>query len=83
MLACVCAQSLRSCPTFATLWTRAHQVTLSMGFSRLEYWIGLPCHPPGNIPDPGIKPKSPSSPTLQANSLPLAPPGKPTEKHKH
>ena len=39
---------------FATLWTVAHQVPLSMGFSRQEYWSGLPCPPPG-LPDPGIK----------------------------
>ena len=40
---------------FATLWTVVHQVPLSMGFSRQEYWSGLPCLPPGDLPDPGIK----------------------------
>ena len=43
------------------------------GFSRPEYWSGLPCPPPGNLPDPGIKPRSP---TLQADSLPAESPGK-------
>ena len=41
-----------------TLWTVAHQSPLSMGFSRQEYWSGLPCLPPGDLPDPGIKPTS-------------------------
>ena len=43
---------------FATLWTIAHQAPLSMGFSRQEYWSGLPCPPPGDLPDPRIKPMS-------------------------
>ena len=47
----------------------AHQAPLSMGFSRQEYWSGLPCPPPGNLPYPGIKPLSPA---LQADSLPLS-----------
>ena len=42
----------------ATLWTAACQVPLSLGFSRQEYWSGLPCWPPGDLPDPGIKPRS-------------------------
>ena len=58
---------------FATLWTVARQAPLSMGFSRQEYWSGLPCPPPGDLPNPGIEP---GSPTLQANSLPSEPPGK-------
>ena len=40
----------------ATLWTVAHQAPLSMGFSRPEYWSGLPHPPPGDLPDPGIEP---------------------------
>ena len=40
--------------------TVAHQAPLSMGFSRQEYWSGLPCPPPGDLPDPGIKPESPA-----------------------
>ena len=49
---------------FATLWTLAHQAPLSMGFSRQEYWSGLPCPPPGDLLDPGIEPGSLESPTL-------------------
>ena len=59
---------------FATLWTVAHQAPLSMGFSRQEHWNGLPCPLPGNLPDPGIEPRSPA---LEADSLPSKPPGKP------
>ena len=59
---------------FATLWTVAQQVPQSMGFSRQEYWNGLPCPPPGDLPDPGIKSESPA---LQADSLLPEPPGKP------
>ena len=40
---------------FATLWIVARQASLSMGFSRQEYWSGLPCPPPGDLPDPGIE----------------------------
>ena len=43
---------------FATPWTVAHQAPLSMGFSRQEYWSGLPFPSPGDLPDPGIKPRS-------------------------
>ena len=53
---------------FATPWTVARQAPLSMGFSRQEYWSGLPCLSPGDLPDPGIKPRSPA---LQADSLPF------------
>ena len=45
---------------FATLWTVAHQTPLSTGFSRQECWSGLPCHPPGDLPDPGMEPGSPA-----------------------
>ena len=48
-----------------TLWTVARQAPLSMGFSRQEYWSGLPCPPPGNLPDPGIEPTSLTSPALR------------------
>ena len=44
---------------FATPWTVAGQASLSMGFSRQEYWSGESCSPPGDLPDPGIKPMSP------------------------
>ena len=60
----------------ATLWTIACQVPLSMKFSRQEYWRGLPFPTPGNLPDPGIKPASPASPTWAGGFLPLVPPGK-------
>ena len=56
-----------------TPWTIAHQAPLSKGFSRQEYWSGLPFPTPGNLPDWGIEHSSPT----QAGSLPLAPPGKP------
>ena len=49
---------------FATPWTVAQQAPLSMGFSRQEYCSGLPCPPPGDLPDPGIKPTSFMSPVL-------------------
>ena len=49
---------------FATLWTVACQVPPSMGFSREEYWSGLLCPPPGDLPDPGIEPISLKSPAL-------------------
>ena len=49
---------------FATLWTVAHQAPLSMGFSRQEYWSGLPCPPPGDLPNPGNELVSLSCPAL-------------------
>ena len=49
---------------FVTLQTVAHQTPLSMGFSRQEYWNGLPCPSPADLPDTGIKPSSLMSPTL-------------------
>ena len=52
---------------FASLWTVACQAPLSMGFSRQGYWSGLPCPPPGDLPDPGIEPASVSS-ALQVDS---------------
>ena len=52
--AAAAAKSFQSCPTFATLWTVAHQAPLSLGFSRQEYWSGLPCSPPGDLPHPGM-----------------------------
>ena len=58
---------------FVTPWTVAHQAPLSLGFSRQEYWSGLPCPLPGDLPDPGVKPRSP---TLQADSSTFEPPGK-------
>ena len=62
---------------FATPWAVASQALPSMGFSRQEYWSGLPFPSPGNLPNPGIKSWSP---TLQADSFPSEPPGKPDVK---
>ena len=61
--------------SFVTPWTVAHQVPLSMVFSRQEYWSGLPFPTSGDLPNPGIKP---GSPALQANSLPVELPGNQT-----
>ena len=58
---------------FATQWTVAHQALPSMGFSRQEYWSGLPFPSPGDLPDPGIEPKSPA---LQVEFFTTEPPGK-------
>ena len=58
-----CVLSGFSCAwLFATLWTVGHQAPLSMGFSRQEHWNGLPCPPPGDLPDPGVEPLSLRSP---------------------
>ena len=54
----------QSCPTLWTPWTVAHQAPLSMGFSRREYWSGLPFPSPGDLPYSGIEPKSLTSPAL-------------------
>ena len=62
------------CPTLFDPWTVAHQAPPSMGFFRQEYWSGLPFPSPGDLPDPGIEARSP---TLQADALTSAPPGKP------
>ena len=62
---------------FETPWTITHQAHPSMGFSRQEYWSGLPCPPPGDLPDPGVKPASPEVPALQVDSLLLSHGGKP------
>ena len=51
------------------LWTVAHQASLSMEFSSQEYWSGLPCLPPGDLPDSGIELMSPEAPALQVDSL--------------
>ena len=67
-------KSLSRARLFATPWTVAHQARLSMGFSRQEYWSGLPFPSPGDLPNPVIKPRSPA---LQADTLTSEPPGKP------
>ena len=67
---------------FETLWNVAPQALLSVGFSRQEYWSGLPCPAPGYLPDPGVEPASLMFPALQADSLPSEPPGKPLLFHR-
>ena len=61
-----------------TLWKVAYQAPPSMGFSRQEYWSGLPFPSPGDLPNPGIEPRSPA---LQTDALPSEPPVKPSIKH--
>ena len=67
-------KSLSHVRLFVISWTVAHQAPPSMEFSRHEYWSGLPFPSPGDLPDPGIEPRSP---TLQADALLSEPPGKP------
>ena len=64
-------------PNFATPWTAAHQAPLSMGFSRQEYWSGLPFPSPVDLPDSGIKPASLVSSALAGQFFTTVPPGKP------
>ena len=70
---CVCSQ-VQVC---ATLWTAAPQAPLAMGSSRQEHWGGLPCPPPGDLPDPGMDPVSLESPALAGGFFTSAPPGEP------
>ena len=70
--------SLSHVRLFVTPWTVAHQAPPLMGFSRQEYWSGLPFPSPGDLLDPGIEPRSP---TLQADALTSEPPGKPPKFH--
>ena len=65
--------------SLATPWTVALHAPLSVGFFKQEYWSGLPFPPPGDLPDPGIKPVSPA---LQVDSLPAEPSGKPYDNSK-
>ena len=65
-------ESLSCVRLFVTPWTVAHQAPLTMGFSRQEYWSGLPFPSPEDFPDPGFEPRSPA---LQADSLPSEPQG--------
>ena len=66
-------KSLSRVRLFATPWTVAYQASPSMGFFRQEYWTGLPFPSPGDLPDPGIEPRSPA---LEADVLTSEPPGK-------
>ena len=71
---CVCVLVTQLCPTLCNPMDLVHQAPLSMEFSRQEYWSGLPCASPGNIPNSGTEPWSPA---LQADSLPSEPLEKP------
>ena len=72
ILYCACILSHFSrVQLFMTLQSVARQVPLSLGFSRQEYWSGLPFPSPGDPPDPGLEPTSPMSPALTGGSLPL------------
>ena len=72
---CVCI--LSHVQLSVTPWTVACQAPLPMGFSRQEYWSGLLFPPPGDLPDPGIKPTSPASPALAGGFFTTEPPGYP------
>ena len=72
-------KSLSRVRLFATTWTVAYQAPQSMEFSRQEYWSRLPFPSPGDLPNPGIEP---GSPTLQADALPSEPPGKVTSERR-
>ena len=72
----MCAKSVQLCLTLRPYRLYPSQAPLSMGFSRQEYWGELPCPPPGDRPNPGIKPMSPASPALAADST-TVPSGKP------
>ena len=69
----VTVKSLSRVRLYVTPWTVAYQAPLSMGFSRQEYWSGLPFSSPRDLPNPGIKP---GFPALEADALPSEPPGK-------
>ena len=68
------------CPTLVTPWTVARHAPLSMGFSRQEYWSGLPFPSPGDLLDPGIEPRYPA---LYEDSLPTDLQGKSAELFNH
>ena len=68
-----CFSCVRLC---AVLWTLACWAPPSMGFSRQEYWNGLPCPPPGDLSDPGIEP---AFPALASGLFSIEPPGKPID----
>ena len=70
-------KSLSRVQLFVIAWTVAYQASPSMGFSRQECWSGLPFPSPGDLPNPGIEPRSPA---LQEHALPSEPPGKPSSR---
>ena len=75
-MSCCCCLVVSN--SFATPWTVARQLPLSMGFLRQEYWGGLPFPSPGDLPDLGIEPVSPA---WQGDSLLIQPPRKPRTEH--
>ena len=66
------------CPTLVTPWAEACQPPLSVGFSRQEYWSGLPCLPSGDLNDPRIEPASPVAAALTGRFFTTEPSGKPS-----
>ena len=75
----MCVHSLSHVPLFATSQTVAHQAPLSMGFSRQDYWSGVPFPTPGALPHPGIEPRSLVFPALAGRFFTTEPPGKPSK----
>ena len=71
------------CPLFENPWTIVCQTPLSMGFSRQEYWHGLPFPSPGHLSHVGIESLSLASPALAGRLFTTAPPGKPIKKRFH
>ena len=74
---CMCMHASQLCPTLCDPMDCGLPGSSVRGIIRQDYWSGLPCPPPGDLPHPGIKPASPESPTLHADYLPNTPPGKP------
>ena len=72
-----CCLVAKLCLILLQPWTVASQAPLSMGFPRQEYWSWLPCPPPGDLPDPGIKSVSPMSPALEGRLFTTEPLKKP------
>ena len=70
-------QSFSRVRPYVTPWTIAHQIPLSVGFTRQEYCSGLPLPPPADLPSPGLEPASPASPALAGRFFITEPPGKP------
>ena len=80
---CICVKSLSRVQLFVTLWAVACQALLSMGFSRQEYWRGLPCPPPGDLPNPGTEPVSLISPALAGGFFTTSTTWEPPHKGMH
>ena len=76
----LCTQLLSCVRLFVALWTVAHQALPSMEFIRQEYWSGLSFPPPGDLPEPGIKPTSPADPALASRFFTTEPAGKPVSE---